>query len=498
MNLLKDLAKVTIMESQIVIFKLLFIAIAFGFRFLPNTKLFGHLTLRKLVSAVIGFASLWYLLSLRDMCLMNFFCVLHYLLVKHKALDESGRFWVMTSGLVLGAFVKLENMLNHYGERYPSHLDLLAMMMVLRFFYYTWECGFVPHVDGRAPGKGSEGLGEETSGEGSEGLGEESSGKGSDRLLKESSEKACLEEESSAAREMGQMSLLEMICYCYSFPGLLTGPVLSYQEYSYFIKNDAKLRYKFSMFELMRELVLMGLSLFVILFEKRFYDKTEILSINFSKNPFWYKMFYCYTYFFLYRFRIVFVKTLSHVQYIILGIQQVKKGKLGGLCRGCDLYTIEFSNTFRDRVGAWSIPINRMLRKYVYLPVIGLYGFSKGNASSLTFLYSAVWHGFYPNYYISFVFFQLTILTERALYKLRGDLPRGVRYWGMRFMNLAMGGGAMIFPIRDWQNLKMVLRNTSPLLLSILGGYLVSSVLVMVIKPGSKKKKGVGDKVKIE
>lgn len=64
---------------------------------------------------------------------------------------------------------------------------------------------------------------------------------------------------------------------------------------------------------------------------------------------------------------------------------------------------VELAQNTRAYLGNWNIKTNVWLRNYVYLRVTPMGKKPGFRASLATFTTSAIWHGFYPGYYLSFV-----------------------------------------------------------------------------------------------
>ena len=68
------------------------------------------------------------------------------------------------------------------------------------------------------------------------------------------------------------------------------------------------------------------------------------------------------------------------------------------------VWDIEFSYKVKDFLDAWNISVHKWLKYYVYLRLI-----KKDNRGIqivpilTTFVVSAIWHGFYPGYYLFFI-----------------------------------------------------------------------------------------------
>lgn len=62
---------------------------------------------------------------------------------------------------------------------------------------------------------------------------------------------------------------------------------------------------------------------------------------------------------------------------------------------------------FRDCINNWNVGTNRWLRLVVYERTPKKYG------TLATFTLSALWHGFYPGYYITFATGALIVMAAR-------------------------------------------------------------------------------------
>ncbi|KAK7213527.1 hypothetical protein V2G26_020705 [Clonostachys chloroleuca] len=75
--------------------------------------------------------------------------------------------------------------------------------------------------------------------------------------------------------------------------------------------------------------------------------------------------------------------------------------------RNIDPWAVETAQNARAYLGGWNINTNNWLRNYVYLRVTPKGKKPGFRASMLTFGTSALWHGFYPGYYLTFLFASL-------------------------------------------------------------------------------------------
>ncbi|CAD7077188.1 unnamed protein product [Hermetia illucens] len=78
------------------------------------------------------------------------------------------------------------------------------------------------------------------------------------------------------------------------------------------------------------------------------------------------------------------------------------------LLANINVFAFEFGTNFRDSINNWNIGTNHWLRTVVYERVPKKYG------TPLTFGLSALWHGFYPGYYITFATGALFVMAARV------------------------------------------------------------------------------------
>lgn len=78
------------------------------------------------------------------------------------------------------------------------------------------------------------------------------------------------------------------------------------------------------------------------------------------------------------------------------------------LISNIDIIKFEFSTSMRESIEAWNMGTNRWLRMIVYERV-------KTRGTILTYALSALWHGFYPGYYITFATGALFTLSARTM-----------------------------------------------------------------------------------
>lgn len=81
------------------------------------------------------------------------------------------------------------------------------------------------------------------------------------------------------------------------------------------------------------------------------------------------------------------------------------------LISNINVISFELGTNFRDSINNWNMGTNRWLRSVVFERVPRKYG------TIFTFSLSALWHGFYPGYYITFSTGALFVMAARSVSK---------------------------------------------------------------------------------
>jgi lysophospholipid acyltransferase len=67
------------------------------------------------------------------------------------------------------------------------------------------------------------------------------------------------------------------------------------------------------------------------------------------------------------------------------------------------VWDIEFSYNVKDFLGAWNISVHKWLKYYIYLRLVKPGKHLQIVPILSTFVVSAIWHGFYPGYFLFFI-----------------------------------------------------------------------------------------------
>lgn len=87
---------------------------------------------------------------------------------------------------------------------------------------------------------------------------------------------------------------------------------------------------------------------------------------------------------------------------------------------------VELAQNTRAYLGNWNIKTNIWLRNYIYLRVTPMGKKPGFRASLATFTTSAVWHGFYPGYYMTFVLASFIQTVAKSKCLSRPCFPRAI------------------------------------------------------------------------
>ena len=233
-------------------------------------------------------------------------------------------------------------------------------------------------------------------------------------------------------------SLFEYASYIYFYPTAIVGPFIEYKDFINFIdKKDcyqnltSKLIYIFSQGIQKLFIAIFFIVIFALYGGK--YPMTLVGTAEFRKiYPEWWKrILYMYICGPVARSKYYIAWALTYSSLIFSGmsygetennniiIPNVDKGSYGSI-----IYT-EFGPNPNYKMIYWNNSIHIWLKYNVYTRVLGSSGRFKNNkviAGFITYVFSALWHGFYSSYYISFLLIYFLeqdgqLLNELGFYK---------------------------------------------------------------------------------
>ena len=175
----------------------------------------------------------------------------------------------------------------------------------------------------------------------------------------------------------------------------------------------------------------------------------------------------------------------------------VEKGSYGSI-----LYN-EFGLVPRLKLVYWNMSIHIWLKYNVYTRVLGSSGIFKGNrimASFITFFFSAIWHGFYPSYYVSFLMVYLfeqdgLFLEEIGFYKY---VENNKFMWPITFLKTTFFYDIIgsIFFCLEIGSTKEILINYYGLPANAIIGFYIFTIIYRIANRNKKKKIDKEDKIK--
>nr|XP_022910561.1 membrane-bound O-acyltransferase domain-containing protein 2 [Onthophagus taurus] len=214
-------------------------------------------------------------------------------------------------------------------------------------------------------------------------------------------------------------SALEYFSYALQFPSLMAGPALYYKDYIDFIdgnnflsaqssssqmatQNGNRMVFEPSAKRAVAKKVVMAM-ISVVIFVK-FIPSYSIQGVKdddfVQKSSLLYKLFYLHMATFLvrckYYFAWLFADAICNNSGIGFNGFDNKGNPNWNKFSNISIIGFEFSTSLRSSIESWNIGTNIWLRRVVYDRV------DKKYATVLTYGLSALWHGFYPGYYVTF------------------------------------------------------------------------------------------------
>lgn len=218
---------------------------------------------------------------------------------------------------------------------------------------------------------------------------------------------------------------LEYFSYILHFQGVMVGPMVFYNDYIEFIEGSQFLKHNINsngdrtffepspISEVVKKVLASLISGYILLKGTHLYPMNQLMDDDFIDNvSFGYKMWYIMMATAVTRFKYYHAWLLSEAIYNNSGLG-FNGYKTDGTSRwdritNVKVLTFESATNMREAISNWNISTNYWLRFIVYERVPKKYG------TIVTFLFSAIWHGFYPGYFISFVSTALIVTAART------------------------------------------------------------------------------------
>lgn len=207
-------------------------------------------------------------------------------------------------------------------------------------------------------------------------------------------------------------SFLEYFSYTLLFPSLMAGPVIFYNDYIDFIEGKcySKVQMSYKKADVVvnepspvravcKKVVLaLTCALIFVKFLPRF-PMSRVKEKNFMDSSMSYKFWYLTVSTTLVRFKYYFAWTISDAICNNCGIGFLGYNEDGSTnwnkISNVDIFQFEFATSLKQSIEAWNKGTNAWLRMLVY-------DRTKKYPTILTYGLSAIWHGFYPGYYLTF------------------------------------------------------------------------------------------------
>lgn len=227
-------------------------------------------------------------------------------------------------------------------------------------------------------------------------------------------------------------SILSFLGYVFYFPALFVGPSFDYAEYERWLnlsmfesvdrtKMSKKKRTIPSSVGPAMKIMVMGwgfLLLFMIFVQYVSVDYT--LSRDFMRHSLLWRIWYIQPLSLSFRLKYYGIWYLAEGACILSGlgyngIDPISGKQLWNRVTNVSIYEYETAQNMKALIEAWNKNTNRWLRNYVYLRV-SRKDHKPGFISTLvTFATSATWHGFYPGYYLTFIFASFAQTVARQI-----------------------------------------------------------------------------------
>ncbi|XP_011406119.2 PREDICTED: lysophospholipid acyltransferase 1-like [Amphimedon queenslandica] len=210
-------------------------------------------------------------------------------------------------------------------------------------------------------------------------------------------------------------SLLEYFSYNFCFMTFLAGPTTTYREYDDFITGNNMIRAKqvtgsdpSPLVPVLKKASVSLLFLSIVVLNTQRLDKNLLLDpdLSFPRRllniTIFASIIRCQYY-----FTFIIADGICNAGGLGYDSLASDESKRWSLTTMVDVYQIELATNARELISGWNLPTMNWLRRLIY---------DRGNKSVLlTNMVSAMWHGYYPGYYLSFFVAGLGTLVGRKL-----------------------------------------------------------------------------------
>ena len=212
-------------------------------------------------------------------------------------------------------------------------------------------------------------------------------------------------------------SLFTYISYLYCFVGSLITPIYSLDEYLHFIHLS---KYKELNFKWISKLGAACLFFIVHITAANVYGLSELYSKEFASLPIYLKALGIWYLAFFTRLKYYVGWYISEIPAVICELN-CHEGKYENPVRSISFTKVEIYQGLKQRIEFWNVSIAKWLKHSFYIPLTVDFKLDRERASLLVFMLSALWHGFYPSYYVSFFLIQFVSQIDKMLFRYRSN-----------------------------------------------------------------------------
>jgi len=227
-------------------------------------------------------------------------------------------------------------------------------------------------------------------------------------------------------------SFLEYMSYMYFYGNALVGPACDYIDHIKFMKREGEYAHiPNTLLPSLGYLICGFLNMGIIVLFAKEYNAQGTLTEAYASMGFLGKFWYLTFAMQVQRCRYYTAWLIGTANVTSPGMNYNPNGKTWferfGKVVGVRPIDMETNDNVKDKLEAWNTPSQIWLKYYVYFRICSEEEARKNpkkatNASNLTFMVSAFWHGFYPGYYLAFFWMFLAQQIAKSLYRIRQKL----------------------------------------------------------------------------
>ncbi|KAI9266575.1 MBOAT, membrane-bound O-acyltransferase family-domain-containing protein [Phascolomyces articulosus] len=220
-------------------------------------------------------------------------------------------------------------------------------------------------------------------------------------------------------------SLIEFFGWICFFGGFLVGPTSEYMDYyrytnTFFISKE---RYISPYAATLRQITLGIIAAIVMILVGHTYNYSRMLDDTFLNIPLYKKLVFLNVVGLVERCKFSCIWLLAEGGCVLSGfgyngIKQQEDGTQKhqwDRLRNVDWIACETAQSFKDLSNGWNVSTNNWLRHYVYNRVTPPGTKPTSRTLAITYITSALWHGFYPGYYALFIPFGMFQSLSRRI-----------------------------------------------------------------------------------